>query len=116
MTTTTSAQTVTVAEGAIVRVTRIIGSTLDIFAVYEPSSLCGPHSTIMHIDGQWYGMLGSRRLPAELDAMRGAARWDAVTAYQQAQYDAAYALIVAQHPSAAHGRRSMGDIAVDVRS
>jgi len=56
--------------------------------------------------------VGSRPLPPELDALPAYSdeRYRAVSAWHAAQYDEAYAAIVAEYPEAADGERSMGEI------
>lgn len=95
----------------IVHKTRIIGTKLTVFSVWEPYA---GHTTTMTIDGQRCGRVGSRLLPAELNALRAMSeeRYVAVKAWHAAQYGEAYAAIVAAHPEAAEGRRDMGEIEV----
>jgi hypothetical protein len=70
---------------------------------WEPSQLCSPkgHSTVMsselgeHAAGTWWGRIGCRRLPADLDALpRGQERIGRVEAWHRRQYREAHQLIV----------------------
>jgi hypothetical protein len=70
---------------------------------WEPSEMGSDtgHNTIMssdlgtHSKGQWWGRIGCRRLPADLDALpRGSERLRRVEAWHRAQYAEAYQLIV----------------------
>lgn len=84
------------------------------FVAYEPSSFMGPHSSIFSIEGQWFGKIGSRELPEELDALpaRSEKRSKAVKTWQEAQYQEAYDAILAENPEAAEGSRLMGEITI----
>jgi hypothetical protein len=94
----------------LVRRHTIIGTNIHIYRVWAPRN---GHGTITTINGAWMGRVGTEALPAALDALPyGAERCAAVRAWQQAQYDAAYAAILAAHPEAAAGRRDMGEIEV----
>ncbi len=81
---------------------------------YEPSSFMGPHSSIFSIDDQWFGKIGSRELPEDLEALpaRSEKRSKAVKTWQMAQYKEAYDAIIAEHPEAVEGSRLMGDITI----
>lgn len=99
---------VTLANGLIVDSYHIIGTSAMVYAVWE--SYAG-HSTYRHSDeGVKMGRVGSRELPADLNALRGEARYSAVDAWHAAQYAEAYAAILEVYPEAAPGHRSMGDI------
>lgn len=67
-----------------VKVTAIFGGT--VFAAWEPSSVMGPHGTIMTIDGAWYGTVASRRDPAVELMPVGPARERAARESQAARY------------------------------
>ena len=97
--------------------TRIIGTNAVAFSVWEPTSgPMGEHSTKTTFDEVWHGRVGTRRLTKELDAMKPGSveRINAVQAFQNAQYEEAYADIIAAHPEAAGGYRSMGEITITV--
>jgi hypothetical protein len=98
-------------DGKTVRSYRIIGTTITVFEVLE--SYAG-HSTLMHLDGEPMGTIGSRKLTPDLANLPAFSheRINAVRAYYDAQYDEAYVLIVAAFPEATSGRRSMGQIEV----
>lgn len=74
------------------------------------------HSTITTIDGQWYGRIGTRRLPDHLEALPPMTdeRYNAVREWQQEQYDEAYILILSEHPwlEKVHYHKVMGEITV----
>lgn len=82
----------------IVEKTRIIGTKCDVYSAWEVDH--GDHSTIQHIDGVRYGRVGTRRLPAELEALpaRTQERSDAVRAFHAKQYQEAYLAIYEKHP------------------
>lgn len=74
---------------------------------------CG-HSTITTIDGVWFGRIGTRRLPAHLEALPAMTeeRLEAVREWQRGEYAEAYDLIYAEHPwllKLAH-YESMGEV------
>lgn len=98
----------------IVVTTRVIGTRIDVFSVWERTSgYAGPHSSFFTIGDVLMGKVGARRLPFEIDVLpRGDTRLAAVTAFQQAQYEEAYAAILAEYPQAAQGRRDMGEITI----
>lgn len=108
--------------GVLVKETRIIGTDTKVYEAWEPDdggrtadstlSLFG-HSTITSIDGQWYGTIGSRRLPQAMDDFlpkRSQLRSDRVACWQQNQYNEAYTYIETAYPEAKNGRYSMGSI------
>jgi hypothetical protein len=104
-----------------IKSTKIIGTTITVYSAYEPAAHGLPgagwdHSTLTSEDGSdgFLGRIGTRRLPAELEALPAYSdeRLAAVGAWQEAQYREAYALILAAHPEAIDGRRSMGEIEV----
>ena len=78
---------------------RIIGTAHVIAVVYEPGELASTHSTITtcgsyaphgrsgkRVETQWYGRLGTRVLPLEIDAIpSGDVRLKAVYAFRDAQ-------------------------------
>lgn len=102
----------------IVRKSRIIGTRIDVYVVWEPSALTGQHSSLTTIDGKWYGRVGTRPLPAALDALPAMSdeRYNAVKRFHEEQYQEAYALIIATHPEAFYGRPDMGEIVVEAAS
>ena len=84
---------------------------LVVYEAWEPSAIMGKHSTITSIDGQWYGRIGTRYLPPELERLpRGDERSRAVGKWHEDQYEEAYNLIIKAFPEAEAGRRSMGEI------
>lgn len=99
----------------------LIGTRAVVHQVYEPTGAPGRSYTHGSIttgpDGTWLGRIGTGDLPADLDALpaRSDERYDAVKAWQAAEYDRAYAAILAAYPEAAEGRRDMGDIEVYAR-
>ena len=70
---------------ATLKATRIIGTSILVLSVWEP--LAG-HGTMSATEGT--GRIGTRRLPAALEALRGEARFEAVHAFQDAQYQEAF--------------------------
>lgn len=74
-----------------------------VFEAYEPSAVMGKHHVITTFDGAWYGQIGSRFIPAEIEALRGGSpeRLAACDAYRAAQRAEAYALIREAFPEAA---------------
>jgi len=99
-----------------IRAYQIIDTTTVVYSAWTPSRLIGRHSTITSFDGApgWWGRLGSERLPVELEGLKPGSdeRIAAVRAFHDACYQAAYEAILAEHPEAAGGRRSMGEIEV----
>jgi calcineurin-like phosphoesterase family protein len=105
-------ETIRIGADSMVRATQIIGTDITVYSVWERSAyILAPvnehmtvgrhdHSTITHIDGVLYGRLGTRRCPPELDKLPAYSdeRFDAVTAFQQAQYQEAYDIILAHYP------------------
>ncbi len=96
---------------------RIMGTSTTVYEAYEPSSVAGNHSTITTIDGEWFGKIATRRLPAEINAMPiGLERSAAVDAFHKARYAEAYAAIESSGKmyaaSYATIKRAYGDIEV----
>lgn len=102
--------------GMVVHRYGIIGTRSVVYAVYEPSAVCGKHSTITHQFGQWYGRVGTRPLTPELDALKAMSqeRFDSVGAFHEAQYQEAYKVIESTFPEVSnYGQyRSMGEISI----
>ena len=100
----------------IVHAVRIIGTPTIVFSAYRYRHNYGDHSTIQSFNGRFYGRVGTQRIPAEIEAMAPGSdeRIAAVRAWHEAEYAIAYDAIVAQFPSAGEGRRSMGEISVQV--
>lgn len=105
----------------IVRRLRILTTNLVVFTAWQRcDSLFDAgqkFSTITEIDGDYFGRLGTERLPAELEALapRSAERWDRVTAWQHERYEASHQAILAAEPDARDGwRSSMGEITITV--
>lgn len=101
--------------GQIVTRTRILGTSIHVYAVWEESR-GNQHSTITYTCTEFSpaGRIGTRRLPAALDALPALTdeRIDAVTAWHAAQYAEAYAAILQAYPEAGapDARRSLGEI------
>lgn len=74
----------------------ILTTPIVCYAAYEPSSLCGNHSSITHHETYgWLGDIATRRLTPELEALPAYSeeRYQAVKAYCKAQEDQAEAYI-----------------------
>jgi len=100
---------------------RIIGTRTLVYQALERWSSengIGSHSSLTSVDGRdgWYGRVGTKRLPANLDALPAMTqeRFDAVDAWHGQEYDRAYAAIIAAYPEAEGGRRRMGEIEITV--
>ena len=94
----------------------IIGTNITKFAAYEPTTFDRNqgylHSTITHsLDTVCYGQIGTRRPTTPLPTSPED-RYTAVMAHYNAQYEEAYALIIAQYPEATNGLRDMGEIEI----
>ena len=94
-----------------------VGATdLIVYEAWEPSARSRRlepvnHSTITTIEGQWYGRIGTRYLPPEIEALpRGDERYRAVGKWHEDQYEESYRLIIQAFPEAGAGKRSMGEI------
>jgi hypothetical protein len=108
------------ADGTVIVETQIIGTKLFSVDAWTPCPVLengrsdtSGFSTITTIEGAWYGRIGTERLPADLDALKGETRYSAVKVWQQAQYSRAYWAIIAayQMPEGALGcSSSMGEI------
>lgn len=85
---------------------------LIVYEAWEPSELMGPHATITSIDTQWYGRIGTRRPPPELERLPAGSeeRFRAVGKWYEDQYEEAYRLIIQAFPEAKAGKHSMGEI------
>lgn len=97
--------------------TRISGTNTTVYEAYEPSSVAGNHSTITMIDGEWFGKIATRRLPADINAIPvGPERSAAVHAFHETRYAEAYAAIESSGKmvtaSYATIKRTYGDIEV----
>ncbi len=92
--------------GALVQRTDGMGFT--VYAAYEDYD---GHSTYMHEQGIRMGRIGTRRLPAHLDALeaRSDERLERVGNWHDSQYREAYVLIGEAFPEA-KGTRSMGEV------
>lgn len=67
---------------------RIIGTPTVVAEVLEPGDLASTHSSVTTVYGKWYGTLGTRVLPKEVDALPyGNERLDAVMAHRIKQAD-----------------------------
>lgn len=85
---------------------------LIVYDAWEPSALMGPHATITSIDDKWYGRIGTKRPPPELEALprMSEERFRAVGKWYEDQYEEAYELIVQAFPEAKAGKRGIGEI------
>lgn len=83
--------------GFIVQKTRIIGTTCDVYSVWEAYA---DHSTLTFDNHVQLGRVGCRKLPSELEALKPMSdeRYNAVKAWHLAQYSEAYTLIRAAYP------------------
>lgn len=101
-----------------VRATRILGTSAVVLSAWVPGKLCGEHHTVTTFGDDWYGRVGTERLPAELDALRGEERSRAVRAWQERKYLAAYKLIGEAFPELdariAAGRWAMGEVEIEI--
>lgn len=82
-------------EGRVIHFVRMYDGTL-IATVWEPSSPCGNHATITSFEsGAFFGQLGSRRIPTEIERLRGGSpeRIAACEKWRRAQADEAFALL-----------------------
>jgi hypothetical protein len=90
---------------------KVIGTQLTIYEAYEDYD---NHSSIMTFDGKWMGRVGTRRLTEELEALPAYSdeRIQAVTAWQEAEYEEAYDFILSQVPELARveTHKNMGSI------
>ncbi len=113
-------QIVTVADQEIlVKKYRVIGTRVVCYNAYEldmfGTGRFPNHSSITHDDAsnRWWGQLGSRELPPEIDALPvGPERWAAIDAYRDAQHELAYRAILAACPEAAQGERRRGEVEI----
>jgi len=60
-----------------------------VYEAWEPSHIMGPHATITSIDGEWYGRIGTRRPPSEVERLPAGSeeRWRAVGKCYDEQYE-----------------------------
>lgn len=100
----------------------IITSSTVVFSVYEKTESpleAGGHSTITTFDGRdgWYGRLGTRRLPAEVNSIPvGEERFEVVRAWARVQHDEAYRAILTVYPELLHEEKAhfdYGEISLD---
>ena len=93
---------------------RILGTRIMVYAAWERSSVMGKHSTITTIDGEWYGRVGTRHLPAWMNALPAMSdeRSRIVGEYHDAQYGEAYDIIRRAFPEVCEyaARESMGEL------
>lgn len=99
--------------------TRVGGSSSGwtVYGVYQldPAGVAGNYSTITtgrRDDGKVvaFGRLGTERLPAELEGLRGEERYTKVRAWQREMYQRAYDLIAAEVAIPTDARLDMGEI------
>ncbi len=124
---TNNAEISTKEQAMLVETTRIIGTDTVYFSAWESVTAHGENSHGTYktspmgngADYTWYGRVGTRRLPADFNALPAFSeeRKAAVGAWHAAQYDEAYAAIV-KHPDfpaqPKHEHRSMGEISCQI--
>jgi hypothetical protein len=95
--------------GYIVQRYKILGTDIHVHAVWERYS---NHSTMTTINGEWYGRIGTRRLPAFMEALPAMSdeRSRIVGEWHDAQYAQAYEMILRAFPELIPTRQSMGEI------
>jgi hypothetical protein len=100
----------------IVRRYNIITTDHWVYEVLEPNNWggYGDHSSIMTFQGCRWGSVATRRLPADIDILRGEERYRAYDAYRALLLEECYTLILKAFPEAAAGRRSDGEISLTV--
>src|SRR5215472_17097564 len=83
-----------------------------VYSAWEPGDLCHSHSTVTHVAGRWYGQVGSRSLPTELEALPAGSvtRIECVRAWHDEQYDEAHRLIRQAYPERAFREAGMGEL------
>jgi hypothetical protein len=92
---------------------RVLGTRMTVYAVYEPTYNGADHGTVTTFHGRWYGRVGTRRIPPEIQALPlGEERTRAVEAHYSQQYELAYQVILRAFPEAADGEREAGEIVV----
>lgn len=78
---------------------RIIGTESVIHVAYERSSVLGAHASISFIGDECFGRIGTKRPPAEIDALpAGPERIARVGEWYEAEYQRAYTAILTAHP------------------
>lgn len=94
--------------------TRVVGTRIDIYSVWEPSAVIGQHAVITSAkSGGWLGRVGTRALPAGLATQaQSPERAKTVRAWFAQEYEEAYAAILAACPQVAFGNRRGGEIEV----
>jgi len=94
----------------------ILTTNLVVYEAWEPSpsTITAAHRTITTMQGEWYGRIGSRNLPPEVEYLPAGSneRIYAVGKWHEDQYEEAYKLILQAFPEAEGGRRSMGEISL----
>jgi hypothetical protein len=102
---------------AVVQCFQIIGTEIYVIQALEPRT---NHTTIEDVDGHWFGHVGTRALPAELDALPALSeeRSKKVGGWHQAQYAEALAMIEATFPGAvaASFMQFMGSIQIELKN
>lgn len=103
--------------GALVeRVTKLLsGGRCHAYRAYRPTDgpMSSEYSSLKTFGGVWYGEVGSRRISAEADALRGEERFRACKVEFEKSYEEAYALILQAFPhlaGAENATRTMGEI------
>ena len=74
------------------------------YSAWVPSAYAGIHTTLMTIDGKCHGKVSTERLPADIEAMVGTARYAAVKKWHASRRDVAYRAIESACPEARAGR------------
>lgn len=98
--------------------TRIIGTRVIRFSAWERSPVQRllelPYSTITTFDGEWFGQIGTERLPPEIDRLpsRSDARMEAYDGWRSELERHAHELIIAEYPEAVHGRIDGNEIEI----
>jgi hypothetical protein len=94
----------------IVSRSKVFGDNKWVFSAWEPSSLMGNHHSIMSFKDEsgktlWYGQVTARRIPAEVEAMKGGSdeRIAACDLHRAGLKKEAYDAIVQAFPEAATG-------------
>lgn len=101
-------------ENKIIQRYSILTTDILVYSAWEPSTITGRHSTITSLNNKWYGRIGSRLLPPDINKIPfGPERLAAVEKWHKDQYQEAYSLIIEAFPEAKTGHRDMGDITLN---
>ena len=86
------------------------------YSAWEPGRITNTHTTITCLEEGWYGRIGTRILPAELEALpRSDDRTIRVHSWQEDQYMEAYIAIREQVEVPGNARYSMGEVSWTVQ-